>query len=279
MVVRVVTDSTADLPPDLIERWGITVVPLTVHFGEETFRDGVDLGPDEFYRRLQASSVLPRTSQPSPGAFAEVYDRLARGHDEVLSIHISSKLSGTYSSARQAKETMGVGRRIEVLDSAMVSLGLGLVVLEAARGAAKGLSLDEARGLAVRTLPTIRVACLLDTLDYLHKGGRVGKAAALLGSLLQVKPLITVRDGEVHPLERARTWQRAKERLFQLVPQQGVLSEVGVVYSTDAEDADALAHRIQAMPSHPSVTVGRFGPVLGTYVGPGALGVAWREAP
>ncbi len=278
MVVRVVTDSTADLSPDLVERWGITVVPLTVHFGEDTFRDGVDLGPDDFYRRLKSSSVLPRTSQPSPGVFAEVYDRLARQGNDILSVHISSKLSGTYEAALRGREETGLGDRVAVVDSSWVSLSLAIVVLEAAWEANRGAPLEKVAMVVNRTIPQIRMVGVLSTLEYLEKGGRIGKASAYLGSLLQVKPIITLRDGEVHPLEKARTWQKAVHRIFQIVAERDNVLRIGVVHSACLPEAETLARRLrQAQPSSGSV-FGQFGPVLGTYTGPGALGVAWQEA-
>ncbi|MBI4297617.1 MAG: DegV family protein [Chloroflexi bacterium] len=277
--MRVVTDSTADLPQALARQWGITVVPLSVQFGEEAFRDGVDLGPEEFYRRLAGSTALPHTSQPSPGAFAQVYEALARGGHDVLSIHISSKLSGTYEAALRGREVARLEGKVEVVDSRLVSLGLGLAVLEAARAAGVGASLEEVGQVALQAIPRVRLACLLDTLEYLRRGGRIGKAAAFLGSFLQIKPIVTLRDGEVHPLERARTWPRGQERLCHLVSGCRNIAEMGVVYSTGQEEAEALAKRLEAHISQGSIIIGQFGPVLGTYVGPGALGVVWREGP
>lgn len=279
MAVRVVTDSTSDLPPGLARELGITVVPLRVQFGEESYLDGVELGADEFYSRLARDPALPRTSQPSAGDFARVYAELAREAEGILSLHISSRLSGTHNSALQGREALeGIGCPIQVLDSLQVSLGLGLVALAAARAAREGASLDKVAQVARSTIPRVKVLCLVDTLEYLQKGGRIGSAQAFLGSLLRVKPLLSIQDGEVHPLERARTKARALERLEALIAAYDNIEEMGIVYSTGREEAEALARSLEARLPRERILMGRFGPVLGTYVGPGALGVALVEA-
>ena len=204
MTVRVVTDSTADLPAKVIQEWGITVIPLQVNFGTEVYRDGVDLQPDEFYRKLVSSSVLPTTSVPPPGSFTEVYKKLSTNGDDVLSIHLSSKLSGTYNSARLAAKDLG-NKRVEIIDSLSLSMGMGILVVVAARAARTGASLEEVTALVHRAMKRCYLVGLLDTLEYLQKGGRIGRARAFLGHVLNLKPLLTIRDGEVYPMDRVRT--------------------------------------------------------------------------
>ena len=217
MTVRVITDSTADLPPEMAAELGIEVVPLNVHFGTDTFRDGIDLSADEFYERLVASSCPPTTSQPSVGAFLEVYQKALEGADGIVSVHISAKLSGTWNSAIQAREQLADPSRVQVVDTGQASMGLGWVAVAAARAAQAGASLEEVAREAQSTAEQVRVLFLVDTLEFLQKGGRIGKAQAMFGSVLSIKPLLTIQEGEVHPMERVRTRGKGVARLVQLV--------------------------------------------------------------
>jgi DegV family protein with EDD domain len=278
MPVRVVTDSTSDLPPELAEAQGITVVPLNVQFGEETYRDGVDISPDQFYQRLVSSPRLPTTSQPSVGAFIEAYQGVAEGAEGIVSVHISAKLSGTCNSATQAQTELASTVPIEVVDTRQASLATGLVALAAARAAQAGASLAEVAEEARKASGEVSVFFMVDTLEYLQKGGRIGKAAAFLGGLLNVKPLLTIRDGEVHPLERARTRRKAVARLLELVRQAAPVRELAVMHSTTPEDAEELARQVAPLLSEGQVLTGRLGSVVGTYAGPGMLGVGLRRA-
>ena len=277
MAVKVVTDSTADLPPELARRLGITVVPLNLHFGDEVYRDGVDLTPDAFYQRLVSASPLPTTSQPSVGAFLELYRDLVGGGDPVVSIHISSKLSGTYNSANQARQELA-DAQIEVIDSLQGSLGLGLMVMQAARAASQGQSLEQVTQVTRQAMGRVYFFGLLDTLEYLQKGGRIGRAQAFLGSLLRVKPILTCRDGEVHPLERAHSRTRGIQRLEELARELAPIQDLGVLHSTTPEEAHALAERLRPLASG-EVVMSQVGPVVGTYLGPGVLGVALCQTP
>jgi DegV family protein with EDD domain len=277
MAVKVVTDSTADLPPDLAKELGITVVPLNVHFGTEVFRDGVEISTDEFYQRLVTSPRLPSTSQPTVGDFMQTYQELGETTDEIVSIHISAKLSGTLNSANQAREQYEGAARIEIVDSQQGSLGLGMVAVAASRAAQQGSSLDDVVKEAESAIPRVQFFGLLDTLEYLEKGGRIGKAQAFVGSLLRIKPLLVVRDGEVHPLERARTRGKGIERLCELAQEHMPLEDLAVVYSTTPDDAQALAQRLKPFLPDGEVFVSQVGPVVGTYLGPGVLGVALRR--
>ena len=275
MTVRVITDSTADLPSEMAAELGIEVVPLNVHFGTDTFRDGIDLSADEFYERLVASPRPPTTSQPSVGAFLEVYQKALEGADGVVSIHISAKVSGTWNSAVQAREQLSDSSKVTVVDTGQASMGLGWVAVAAARAAQAGASMDEVASLARSAAEQVRVLFLVDTLEYLQKGGRIGKAQAMFGSVLAIKPILTIQEGEVHPLERVRTRGKGVARLVQLVQEAAPLQSMAVLYTTTEDEARALAERLGPCVPSGQVIVGRLGTVVGTYAGPGLLGVGW----
>ena len=278
MAVKLVTDSTCDLPRELAQQWDITVIPCNVHFDDEVYKDGVDIGPDEFYRRLVSSPRLPTTAQPSVNDFLQVYRPLIdEGHD-VVSIHLSAKLSGTLNSALQAREALsppqapGSGR-IEIIDSQMASAGLGLVTLAAAQMARAGASFDQMVAGVQSSLSHAHCYFLLDTLTYLQKGGRIGKASAFLGSVLNIKPILMIKNGEAHPVERARTRERGLKRLVELITDLAPAKYLSIVYTTTPDDANALKERLSDLAPEDGIIMARFGPVVGTYLGPGALGV------
>ena len=275
MTVRVITDSTADLPSEMAAELGIEVVPLNVHFGTDTFRDGIDLSADEFYERLVASSRPPTTSQPSVGAFLEVYQKALEGADGIVSVHISAKVSGTWNSAVQAREQLSDSSKVTVVDTGQASMGLGWVAVAAARAAQAGASMDEVASEARSAAEQVRVLFLVDTLEYLQKGGRIGKAQAMFGSVLAIKPILTIQEGEVHPLERVRTRGKGVARLVQLVQEAAPLQSMAVLYTTTEDEARALAERLGPCVPSGQVIVGRLGTVVGTYAGPGLLGVGW----
>ena len=277
MTVKVVTDNTADLPPQIAEELGITVVPVYVRFGEEVYRDGVDITGDEFYRKLVESQVHPTTSQPTPLDFANVYSKLSREADDIVSIHVSSKTSGTYNSALQGRELAETGNYIEVIDSLALSMGLGLIAMAAARLAKAGESLQTVTEEIKQVIPCIRLLGVFDTLKYLLLGGRISKAKALLGSVLGVKPLITMRDGELFPAGRARTRAKGIERLFELVKNALDIQEVAIVYSTTPDEASSLRERIASIFDRKRIHTARLGPALGVHAGPGTLILALRE--
>ncbi len=272
MSVKIVTDSTADLPTDVVKALGITVVPLTVRFGQESFLDGVELSSEAFFQRLAASKALPTTSQPSPGVFLETYRKLLDAGHQVVSVHISEKLSGTLNSARQAKDQLP-GSAIETLDSQQATLGLGLVVMAAAKAVQQGASLVEAVAVAREAVGQVQVFGILETLEYLQKGGRIGKVRALVGSLLKVRPMITVREGVPHSLGLARSRNQAMQYLLTVARERAPLKQAAVVYSTTPQEAEQLADQVQQYVQNGKVLMARFGPVLGTYVGPGAWGL------
>lgn len=273
MPVSIVTDSTADLPSDLVARYGIRVVPLLVQFGEEWFRDGVDLSPAAFYARLRTGSVLPTTSQPSLATFQATYEDLLKDGGQVVAIHLSSTFSGTYQASVVAARACSPGR-VAVLDSRSLSMGTGWLALEAAQAAAAGAPYKEVVALVERLRPGARVMAVLETLEFLQRGGRIGRARAFLGSLLGIKPLLEVRDGEVLPRERIRTWGRAIERLVELTLALGKLRRVAVIHSGADQAAERLRGWLEPRLEHAELRTCELGPVLGTHIGPGAVGVA-----
>ena len=232
MTVKIVTDSTADLPDELVKEMGITVVPVYVRFGEEVLRDRVDISEDEFYERLTHDPVHPNTTQPTPQDFVDVYKKLSPAADGIVSIHLTGKLSGTCNSALMARETVGKECPIEVVDSETLSMALGLVVIAAATAAKAGESMDKIVEAAKQAMPKIRLLFLLDTLEYLKKGGRIGKAKALLGSILSVKPVLTIKDGELVPAGQVRTRAKGMDKLFEFVKNVGGIQDLAVVYNT-----------------------------------------------
>jgi DegV family protein with EDD domain len=278
LAIRIVTDSTADLPPEFAHALGISVVPLSVIFGEEVFREGIEISHDLFYDKLVNGKEMPTTSAPSVGDFLEVYEPLLKETDEIVSIHISSKLSATSENARQAGQILAEqGARIEVVDSGVVSLGLMFVTLAAARAARDGGDIDRVKAVAEHTTQRIRIHVLLDTLEYVRRGVRIGRARAFLGAMLRVKPMLAVRDGEVHPEERVRTKRHAVERLFQIATSYPNTRELAIGYSTNPQDAHDFKQRLADVMPHVNIWTARFGPVIGTHGGPGVLGVALLE--
>ena len=280
MAVRIVTDSASDLPLELAKQWDITVVPAYVIIDDKPYRGGVDITADEFYRKLEAGGPLPTTAQPSVADFTAAYrELLGQGHN-VVSMHVSGKLSGTVNSAEQARSALGdeAAGRIEVIDSQLASIPLGLMALSAARQAADAHSHSKLAEQARQGISRYHGLFLLDTLTYLQKGGRIGKAQAFVGSALNVKPILTIQDGVVHPVERVRSRGRALPRLVELAEQLAPLDQLAVVYSTQPEEAQSLKTRLAALVPLDEIVVARFGPALGAYVGPGGVGVALARA-
>ena len=277
MTVKIVTDSSADLPAQLVQELGITIVPLYVRFGEKVYRDRVDISEDEFYQRLLHDPVHPSTIQPTPQDFASVYQKLSPKADGIVSIHMSAKLSGTYNSALQGKEMIEKGCPIEVVDSQTTSMGLGLIDIAAAIVAKAGEGLPTVMEEVKQAIPSIRLLFLLDTLEYLLLGGRIGKAKALLGSILNVKPVLTLKDGEVVPAGQVRSRAKGIDRLFDFVKSASNIQDLAVVYNTTPDEAQALEERIGTIFTKEQIKLARVGPMLGVHSGPGALAVALRE--
>lgn len=278
MTVRIVTDSTSDLPPELASELGISVVPLSVIFGDDVYRDKVDITHDLFYERLVSSKVLPTTSAPSVGDFLAAYEPLLAETDKIVSIHLSSKLSATYNNACQAVHHLADrGARIEVIDSLSVSFGITFMAVAAARAARAGATVEEIRALVESMVPRVHIFVVLDTLEYVRRGGRIGRARAFLGAVMRVKPILSFRDGEVHPEERVRTKAMALERMFQIATSYPRATDVGIGYSTNAQEAEDLRHRLEAALPGVTIHVARLGPVLGVHGGPGTLGIGVLE--
>ncbi|MFC2016167.1 DegV family protein [Chloroflexota bacterium] len=277
MKIKIVTDSTSDLPPRLAEELGITVVPVYVHFGDKVYRDRVDISEDEFYQRLQSDPIHPTTEPPTPQDFAAVYQKLSQDADGIISIHISSKLSATSNSALLAKELVETECPIEVVDSQLVTMGLGLLAMAAATVAKSGKSLPQVVEEVKQTIPSIYLLGFLDTLKYLALGGRIGKAKALLGSVLSVKPMLTVKDGELEPAGQVRSRANGMDRLYDFVKNATDIQDLAIVYSTTPDEAQSLAERMDSIFAEERTRLVRLGPALGVHGGPGVLFVALRE--
>ena len=273
MSIAIVTDSTSDLPPDIAQLHGISVVPLNVHIEDETFLDGVTISADEMYRRLPDQKVIPTTSAPSVGTFAELYEKLGETHDEIISVHLSSKLSLTHGAAVNAVSELGSnGPRIEVVDTEQASMALGYTAVQAAEAIAGGSSLDDAVALVKNASKRAVFIGMVDTLKYLVRGGRIGKAQGYVGSILRVRPILTLQDGIAHPFERARNRKKGIARLKSLVAEYAPLEKLSVLYTTDEVDAQNIANEIAEFAPDGEPVVAQLGPVVGNYLGPGTLG-------
>ena len=274
MALAVITDSVADLPPQLARELRITVVPLVVSFGGQSFRDGVDLDNDAFYARLRAGGATPLTSAPTPASFSEAMDAAAAEHDEVLVITLSARLSATHSAALQGRQLMKRSCRVEVVDSHWAAMAEGFVVMTAARAAARGAGISQALAAARTAERRVGFLAAFDTLEYLRRGGRIGAAAALLGSLLNVNPLIDLADGMVRPVGRARSRRKAMEQLVAFVAACTRIEGLAVESTACDEDAALLVDRLGQYFPRQEILSTRMTPVIGAHTGPGLLVVA-----
>lgn len=278
--VAVVTDSTANIPAELIGKYMISIVPLQVIWGKNTYRDSVDIQPAEFYTRLKDAKMMPTTSQPSPAAFSEVYGSLLDQGYDILSLHISGKLSGTVASALQAREHFP-GAKIEVIDTNSTAMSMGFPVLAAARAAVQGATLGECQQLAKKGMAHTGLLFVVSTLEFLRRGGRIGGAAAFLGTALNLKPLLELRDGRIEAVERVRTMSKATDRLLDLFEERvGGRRPVYIsgLHANAPEEATVLLNRAKERFSNGDVAEGllsEISPVLGTHAGPGAMGLAF----
>jgi len=274
VTVKIVTDSVSDLPVKVAQELGITVVPLNVRFGEKVYRDGVDLTSDEFYYRLAHDKTLPVTSVPSPGTFAEAYDRLAEETDEILVVVVTSKLSATYEVALQSRGLMKRKCRVEVIDSQWAVMAEGFIVIAAAKAAAAGASLDELVDLTKSNISRVDFRAAFDTLEYLKRGGRIGRAQALLGSMLKVNPIITMRDGVVEPASRAHSRDKVIDYLCSFAMSYSYIEGLAVEDAATPEDAEMLVERLSSKFPRERIYRSKTTPVIGTHTGPGLLLVA-----
>jgi DegV family protein with EDD domain len=287
--IAIVTDSSAYLPPELITRYGIHVMPLYVHFGEETFRDGVDLRAAAFYEKLKRAKILPTTSQPSAGDFMALYRRLVQQVDAVVSIHVTSKLSGTVASALAARKALQAEAaergdphpEIHVVDSLLATGALGLLVTAMARMAEDaGSSAQKMVRSAEALIPRMTVAFVVDTLEYLRKGGRIGGAAALLGSLIQIRPILHLDRGRIDVLEKVRTAKKAMRRLMRIMEERmgrGAPVHAAILHANRPDEAEELRQKVAGRLDCSELIVCELSPAIGAHVGPGAVGLAYYQ--
>ena len=274
-MIKIVTDSSAYLPADLVQPHDIHVIPLKVLFGEQVYRDEIDLSHQEFYRMLAEAETLPTTSQPSAGEFFDLYSELNKEGHEIISIHISSKLSGTISSAQTAKEMLPEAK-VTIIDSASTAMGLGLMVLTAAKAAAAGKTSTEVVAAVEEMIPTMNVVFVVDTLEYLQKGGRIGGAAALVGTLLKVKPILCLKEGRIEPLDKVRSKRKALVRLMEVVEERvgpGTPVRVAVLHAQVPDEARGLEREVRARFNCTECYSAELGPAVGTHTGPGVVGL------
>jgi DegV family protein with EDD domain len=275
--VQVVTDSGSDLPISLRNQYGIAVVPLSITFGNESLKDGVDITPEDFMTRLKAASDLPKTSQPSSPQFAEVFrEAIDKGMD-VVCINISSDLSGTFNSARIASEDFDPSR-VRVIDSRSATMQQGWIVVEAARAAQNGGDIDAVEAAAKGAIGRADCFAVLQTLDYVYKGGRIGRASHMVGSALGIKPILNFIDGLLTPMERVRTWKKALARATELAASGGQVTDIAVLHADNLKEADATAAKLQQTFPDANIVVDWVGPTVGTYAGPGAIGIMTLSA-
>jgi len=279
--VSVVTDSTAYLEPGVARDLDISVVPLYVHLGDETLRDGIDITPEAFFQRLDQGGLAPRTSPPSVETFEQVYADLHARTDQVLSIHLSGRLSQTLRNARRGAESL-LGRcNIAVIDSLTTSLGLGILTKAAAEAAQQGANLDEVVRLVRGMIPHIYIVLYVDQMDYLERGRRVGRAQAILGTMLNIKPLLFIEDGEIIPLEKVRTHEKAIDKLFEFVAEFSELEQAAIVqrHAEPTEETNMLLERVEQLFPQIDFPIIQYGPVLASHIGPSAMGVVVYETP
>ncbi len=272
--VAIVTDSVSDLPPQVAKEFEIIVVPLVVRFGNDLYRDGLDLSPDRFYEKLRTSRVLPATSVPPPAAFSDAYNELAEETNEIAVIALTSKLSATYQVALQAIGLTKKECRVEVLDSQWAVMAQGFIAIAAAKAAQSGASLDEVLDAARQAMRRVDMCAAFDTLEYLERGGRIGKAQAFLGSLLKVNPIIGMKDGEVYPLARERSRAKAIDYMYNFVANFREVEGLAVEYASDSDEANRLAQRFHSKYPQVPIYLSRTSPVIGTHTGPGLIVVS-----
>ena len=274
MKLAIVTDSVSDISPKIAKELNIKVVPLTVIFGTEQFLDGIELSNAEFFKKLETDPNHPSTSQPSPEAFVKTYEKLLKEGYEILSVHVSAKLSGTINSAEQAIKAIDTNK-IKIIDTGSASMAQGLVAMSAARAAKNAKSLDELADIAESTSKKTTVFVAMDTMEFLKRGGRIGKARAMLGSILNIKPIITTNDGEIVPHSRARTIKKAISSMINDMGEKDQIIEVAVLHSTTPDLAKDVMTQINAQNLNNAGTITEIGPVVGTHAGPGCLAIAF----
>jgi len=276
-MVKIVTDSTSDIPAEIAEDLGITIVPCYIRFGKEEFRDGIDLKVKDFYPKLINSTIHPNTAQPSPGDFLDAYKRLSESTDRIVSIHISSKLSGVYNSALRAKELVDSKCRIEVVDSHFNSVGLGLITIAAAKMAKSGANMQSVMEDISRSISQVKMLGIFDTLKYMVRGGRISNLKGTLVSVIGVKPMLTFRDGEVIQAGLARTYSKGMDKLVEYVKNNMPIIDLAIAHSAFQEGANNLKRRIEKILPERKTLISELGPALGVHGGPGVLLLALRK--
>ena len=281
--IAIVTDSTSDLDREFADEQGITIVPAHVRFGDVDYKDGVDITSEQFYAKLSETKEMPQTSQPSVGEFAEVYRRLAQDHEHIVSLHISGKLSGTMQSALTARQQLEgeSSCEIHVVDTQSASIGVAYLVREAARLAAAGETAPSIAERAKYVSGIMRLAFTPVTLEYLRRGGRLGAASHLLGSLLRIKPVLALEDGAIEALDKVHTRSRVIERMVRYVEATAIpgceITHLGVMHANNPELAAELQDAILSRVSAETVIEGTIGPAIGAHAGPGAVGISFHK--
>ena len=277
-MIRIITDSTCEAPDALLKHPAVSVLPLSVVFGQTSLRDGIDITREQFWQRLPTADPLPTTSQATPGDFLALFTQFTAAGDEVIAVTISAKLSGTYDSAISARNSLPGNAPIDVIDSRTISVGLGLMLQGAVAMVEAGASWDEIVAQLIRMREKVHLIFVLETLEYLQRGGRIGKAQALMGTLLKFKPLLAVDDGEVVPVTRVRSRAKAletlQETLLQRVPQRGAQVRLGLTQAVAPDEAKAVGDKLAASFGTTPGFIAALGPVIGVHVGPGAIGAA-----
>jgi len=276
-MVKIVTDSTCDIPEDLIKKFGITTVPIFIVFGTETYRERVDITPEQFYKRLVESKVHPTTSMQTPAGFAEVFTRLSKETDEILAVILSSKISATYESAVQAKAMVGDIAKIELVDSLQACGALGLPVIKAAEAAASGAKLGELAAATKDWCSRSHAYMIFDTLEYLRKGGRIGRAQALLGGLLKMTPILTLKEGVVTPVQRTRSRAQAIDALVNLVKGANKIEALMLEDATTPDELEIVANRVAEIYPKEKTYRSTVSPVIGVHVGPHVILASFIE--
>ncbi|HUV56355.1 MAG TPA: DegV family protein [Dehalococcoidales bacterium] len=274
MTVKIITDSLGDIPSNVAKKLGITVIPINVIFGTEVFRDGVDLTTEQFYDKLIRSKIFPATTIPPLSTYIELFNKAAKETDEILVITISSKLSNTYEASLQTVELMERKCRVEVIDSQWAVMAQGLIVISAAKAAQTGAGLDEVVDITQRNILRTEVRMVFDTLEYLKRGGRIGKAQTFVGSMLRLHPILGVRDGEVYPFTRERSRAKATDYLYNFAVSFSHIEAIAVEDATTPDEADRLVERLGSKFPKEHIYRSKISPVIGAHVGPHVLAVS-----
>ena len=272
-MVKIVTDSLSDISPEWAKELGISVVPLNVHFDKEVFKDTVELPPEEFYQKLVSSNIYPTTSAPAPGIFTELFTNLAKESNEIIAIMASDKISAVYESAVQGAALVKADCRIEVINTRWLVGAQAILVILAVEAAKKGANLDQITEMIRKAMPRLRALMIFDTLEYLKRGGRIGKAQAFLGSLLKLHPVITLKDGEVHPYERARSRSQAKDILVNFARKFPGVEKIVVEHATTPDEMEEMVGRLSEIVPKDHIYRSRVGSVIGAHTGPHVLTV------